>query len=449
MEEIDLKELFDYILKELGVIILFSITTLAVGTFYNLYLKTPLYKSSTSIVLASENSSSTITQTDININKNLVNTYTEIIKSKVVLKETISHLNLDYSFQELAKHVSVSVIPETEIINIDVLDKNANTSQKIANQIAIIFTEKVKDIYDMKNVNILDKAEVPTRASNINIVKETILYLAAGLMLGLIYAFLRFYFDRNIKNITEVETKMELPIMGSVRDCAKVMKKENNKKVLISVMPKSNFAEDVKTIRTNLDFSKVDQNMKTILITSSIPGEGKSFISANLAASFAQNNKKVILIDCDLRKGVIHKRMNVNNVGLSNLIAKGDLSDLDEYIQESDVKNLDVITRGIVPPNPSELLSSKAFKSIIKLLEGYYDYVILDGPSVTNLPDSLIMSTLVDKTLIVSSIGYTPLSLLQNTKKSLENVNAPIAGIIVNKVPVKKGGYYYSDYKYE
>jgi len=141
--------------------------------------------------------------------------------------------------------------------------------------------------------------------------------------------------------------------------------------------------------------------------------------------------------------------MNVNNVGLSNLIAKGDLSDLDEYIQESDVKNLDVITRGIVPPNPSELLSSKAFKSIIKLLEGYYDYVILDGPPVTNLPDSLIMSTLVDKTLIVSSIGYTPLSLLQNTKKSLENVNAPIAGIIVNKVPVKKGGYYYSDYKYE
>jgi len=214
-------------------------------------------------------------------------------------------------------------------------------------------------------------------------------------------------------------------------------------------MPKSNFAEDVKTIRTNLDFSKVDQNMKTILITSSIPGEGKSFISANLAASFAQNNKKVILIDCDLRKGVIHKRMNVNNVGLSNLIAKGDLSDLDEYIQESDVKNLDVITRGIVPPNPSELLSSKAFKSIIKLLEGYYDYVILDGPPVTNLPDSLIMSTLVDKTLIVSSIGYTPLSLLQNTKKCLENVNAPIAGIIVNKVPVKKGGYYYSDYKYE
>lgn len=450
MEEIDLKEFIDYLLKELAVILLFAVVTLSIGTFYNLYLKTPMYKSSTSIILASENNNTSITQTDININQNLVSTYAEIIKSKAVLNKTISFLDLDYTFQELAKNVSVSAIGETEIINIDVLDKDARTAQKIANQIAIIFMDKVKDIYNMKNVNILDRAEVPIKADNIHLIRETILYLIVGLFLGILYTFLRFYFDRNIKNVSEVEAKMDLPIMGSVRDCTKIIKKENHgDKLLISVMPKSNFAEDVKTIRTNLDFSKVDQSIKTILITSSIPGEGNSFISANLAASFAQNNKKVILIDCDLRRGVVHKRLNVNNIGLSNLIAKGDLSKLDEYIQRCDVKNLDIITRGVVPPNPSELLNSKAFKSILKLLEEYYDYVILDGPPVTNLPDSLIMSNLVDKALIVSSIGYTPLSLLQNTKKSLENVHAPIAGIIVNRVPIKKGGYYYSSYKYE
>lgn len=450
MEEIDLKEFFDYLLKELGVILLFAVVTLSIGTFYNLYMKTPLYKSTTSIILVSENNGSSITQTDININQNLVDTYAEIIKSKAVLNKTISYLNLDYDFQELAKNVSVSAVGDTEIINIEVLDKDAKLSQKIASQIALIFMDKVKDIYNMKNVNILDQAEVPVKADNIHLVKETLIYLFIGIVLGVIYAFLRFYFDRSIKNISEVEAKINLPIMGSVRDCTKTIKKENKEdKLLISVMPKSNFAEDVKTIRTNLDFSKVDQKMKTILITSSIPGEGKSFISANLAASFAQNNKKVILIDCDLRKGVVHKRLKLKNIGLSNLIAKGDLSKLDEYIQRSDIKNLDVITRGIVPPNPSELLNSKAFKSIINLLEGYYDYVILDCPPVTNLPDSLIMSTLVDKALIVSSIGYTPLSLLQNTKKSLENVHAPIAGVVVNKVPIKKGGYYYSAYKYE
>lgn len=450
MEEIDLKEFFDYLLKELGVILLFAVVTLSIGTFYNLYMKTPLYKSTTSIILVSENNGSSITQTDININQNLVDTYAEIIKSKAVLNKTISYLNLDYDFQELAKNVSVSAVGDTEIINIEVLDKDAKLSQKIASQIALIFMDKVKDIYNMKNVNILDQAEVPVKADNIHLVKETLIYLFIGIVLGVIYAFLRFYFDRSIKNISEVEAKINLPIMGSVRDCTKTIKKENKEdKLLISVMPKSNFAEDVKTIRTNLDFSKVDQKMKTILITSSIPGEGKSFISANLAASFAQNNKKVILIDCDLRKGVVHKRLKLKNIGLSNLIAKGDLSKLDEYIQRSDIKNLDVITRGVVPPNPSELLNSKAFKSIINLLEGYYDYVILDCPPVTNLPDSLIMSTLVDKALIVSSIGYTPLSLLQNTKKSLENVHAPIAGVVVNKVPIKKGGYYYSAYKYE
>lgn len=450
MEEIDLKEFFDYLLKELGVILLFAVITLSIGTFYNLYMKTPMYKSTTSIILVSENNNSTITQTDININQNLVDTYAEIIKSKAVLNKTISYLDLDYDFQELAKNVSVSAVGDTEIINIEVLDQDAKLSQKIASQIAIIFMEKVKDIYNMKNVNILDHAEVPVKADNIHFIRETIIYLVLGIILGIIYAFLRFYFDRSIKNISEVEAKVELPIMGSVRDCTKIVKKENKEdKLLISVMPKSNFAEDVKTIRTNLDFSKVDQKMKTILITSSIPGEGKSFISANLAASFAQNNKTVILVDCDLRKGVVHKRLKLKNIGLSNLIAKGDLSKLDEYIQRSDVKNLDVITRGVVPPNPSELLNSKAFKSIIKLLEGYYDYVILDCPPVTNLPDSLIMSTLVDKALIVSSIGYTPLSLLQNTKKSLENVHAPIAGVVVNKVPIKKGGYYYSAYKYE
>ncbi len=450
MEEIDFKEFLDYLIKELGVILLFAVITLSIGTFYNLYMKIPMYKSTTSIILVSENNNSTITQTDININQNLVDTYAEIIKSKVVLNKTINHLNLDYDFQELAKNVSVSAVGDTEIINIEVLDKDAKLSQKIASQIAVNFMDKVKDIYNMKNVNILDHAEVPVKADNIHFIRETIIYLVLGITLGMFYAFLRFYFDRSIKNISEVETKVNLPIMGSVRDCTKTMRKENKEdKLLISLMPKSNFAEDVKTIRTNLDFSKVDQNMKTILITSSIPGEGKSFISANLAASFAQNNKKVILIDCDLRKGVVHKRLKLKNIGLSNLIAKGDLSKLDEYIQRSEVKNLDVITRGVVPPNPSELLSSKAFKSIIKLLEGYYDYVILDCPPVTNLPDSLIMSTLVDKALIVSSIGYTPLSLLQNTKKSLENVHAPIAGVVVNKVPIKKGGYYYSAYKYE
>lgn len=451
MEDINLKELLEYYLKQIWIIILCIIITLTAGTLYTLYLKTPMYKSSTSIILASNsNTTTTITQTDININQNLVNTYTEIIKSKAVLAEVINDLGLDYEYEKLAKNISVTAINSTEIINVTVLDKDAQTARNIANQIAYIFKEKVQDIYNMKNVSILDKAELAIEPDNIHITKEIIIYLAIGLLLGFIIIFIRYYFDRNIKSITEVESKIKLPIMGSIRDCTRVMKKEEYKeKLLIDAMPKSNFAEDVKTIRTNLNFSGIDKSVKKIMLTSSIPGEGKSFVSANLAASFAQNNKRVILIDCDLRKGVVHKRLNIKGQGLSNLIAKNDLANLSDYIQNTSVKRLDVITRGVVPPNPSELLNSNIFKELLRILEGQYDYIILDCPPVTNLPDALIVSNVADKALIVSSIDYTPIDLLENTKKSLENVNASIAGVIVNKVPVKKGGYYYSAYKYE
>ena len=180
-----------------------------------------------------------------------------------------------------------------------------------------------------------------------------------------------------------------------------------------------------------------------------IASKGKSFVSSNLAISFAQNNKKVLLIDCDLRKGVVHKKFNIKNIGLSNLIAKNDLDNISSYINSTHIENLSVMTRGIVPPNPSELLSSSIFASVLKLLEPFYDIIILDGTPITNLPDSLIVSGYADKTLIVSTIGYTPMELLENTKKSLENVNASLAGVIINKVPVSKGGYYYSAYKYE
>lgn len=455
MEEIDLKELFDYFLKKIYVVILLVIISLSVGLIYTVYIKTPLYKSTTSIILASnENAATTtnttITQADITINQNLVNTYTEIIKSKAVLERTISILGLDYNYSTLAKNISVTSVDNTEIINVSVLDKDPNKAKDIANEIADIFKVKVKDIYNMKNVSILDSAELSDRPDNINIVKEVILYIAIGLIIGLLYVFLRFYFDRNIKTISEVENKTELPIMGSVRDCSKInIDSKDKEKLLIDAMPKSNFAEDIKTIRTNLDFSGIDKKVKKVLITSSIPSEGKSFVSSNLAASFAQNNKKVLLIDCDLRKGLLHKRLNVKGKGLSTLIAKNDLANLDEYITKTAIEGLDVIVRGVIPPNPSELLSSKAFKELLRILEGQYDYIILDCPPVTNLPDSLIISNLVDKALIVSSIGYTPIDLLHNTIKSLQNVKAPIAGIIINKVPIKKGGYYYSSYKYE
>lgn len=456
MDEIsltDVKDFFSFLLKKFWIVLLITFAIFLGGTFYSTYIKVPMYRSTTSIILATNNDASqgsTITTTDISINQNLVNTYAEIIKSRKVLNATISELNLNISYSDLAGSVSVDSKDGTEIITVSVVNKDKVLAKTIADSVANNFKEEVAKIYNMKNVSILDKAEVASRPYNLNAKKEIIIYIVGGLALGIIILFLWFYFDKTIKNSEEVEREIELPIMGKIRDCSKTISKNKiGDKLLIRAMPKSNFAEDVKTVRTNLDFSNMEHNVKRILITSSIMGEGKSFVSANLAASFAQNNKKVILIDCDLRRGVVHKRFGLKNKGLSNLIAKNDLASLSDYICKTNVKNLDVITRGTIPPNPSELLSSRVFKVLLNILDGQYDYIILDGTPVTNLPDSLIVSSYVDKTLIVCSIGYTPIDLLVNTKKSLENVGAPIAGVIVNKVEEKHGGYYYSSYRYE
>lgn len=217
--------------------------------------------------------------------------------------------------------------------------------------------------------------------------------------------------------------------------------------LIVEKRPKSTISEDIRTIRTNLEFSLVD-DAKTIMITSSVPGEGKSFISSNLAAAFAQNNKKTLLMDCDMRLGRAHKIFEVSNKkGLSNLIIKlDDDTAYEEYIQKTDVKNLFVLPRGMVPPNPSELLSSKRFVKLIKDLKKVFDHIILDSVPVNGLSDALVISKVADKVIIVSRYGKTDIADLENTKKSLDNVGANLAGVVINSVPKarsKYGNYYF------
>lgn len=213
--------------------------------------------------------------------------------------------------------------------------------------------------------------------------------------------------------------------------------------LIVQTDPKSNVAEALRIVRTNLEFSAVDEKLKTILITSSVPGEGKSFISANLAITFAQNKHKVLLVDCDMRKGRLHHIFNLDNEkGLSNLLIDEIDSDLRKYIQKTDIENLSVITMGATPPNPSELLASARHKVILEMLKNKFDYIIYDGTPVIGLTDSIIMSQLVDKVAIVSTIGNINVDILKNTKKSLENVGANLAGVIANKTPYTSSSYY-------
>ena len=216
--------------------------------------------------------------------------------------------------------------------------------------------------------------------------------------------------------------------------------------------PNSSFAEEIKKVRTNLMFSKVNDDMKAIMITSSLPGEGKSFISSNLAAAFAQANERVLLIDCDLRKGRLKKifKISPEAKGLSDLLINKDWqTTYTDYIYESDVSNLSVIATGSYPPNPSELLASNRFKKLLSELKKYYDIIILDCPPVIGLNDALVVANIADISVLVADCKKTTMELLEKCKSEFEKVGVKLAGIILNKIETADNNYYYYGHYYK
>lgn len=213
--------------------------------------------------------------------------------------------------------------------------------------------------------------------------------------------------------------------------------------LIIQTDPKSSMSEAIRTLRTNLQFSSVDKKIKTILVTSSVPSEGKSFIAANLAVAFADSGSKVLLVDSDIRKGRQHTIFNRHNKkGLSNLLLKEVDEAYRNYIYDTEIKNLEIMFKGVTPPNPSELLNSDKNKQLVEILKDEYDIVIFDGAPINGLPDSLVVGTLVDGVIIVTKEKSTSFALVEDTKKKLENVGANILGVVLNNTEVKKNKYY-------
>lgn len=209
------------------------------------------------------------------------------------------------------------------------------------------------------------------------------------------------------------------------------------------------FNEEIKKLRTNLKFS-LNGEVKVVCITSSVPGEGKSLISANLSASFAQYDEKVLLIDCDLRKGRQKQKFNIpsdKSAGLSNLLINRYWeNEYKNYISPTKIQNLFVIPTGPYPPNPSELLASEVFIKIIEKLRQEYSMIILDCPPLEGLNDTLVVSLIADTTVLVTKYKQTPIKLLEKSKKSLDNVGSKIAGVVLNQVEQGTNSYYYGYY---
>lgn len=227
--------------------------------------------------------------------------------------------------------------------------------------------------------------------------------------------------------------------------------KHNNvvkNEILINDNPKSLFNESINTIRTNLKFLNVDHDKKVILFTSPLPHDGKSFVTANLAVSFAKENKKVLIIDSDLRKGRQHRIFNMINdkeTGYTNLILDSNKKDikLSTYVKKTEIDNLYLLTTGAKPLSPTELLSSNKNRNVLNALKKHFDYIFIDCPPTLILSDALIMSEYSDINILVVSNKQTKLDQIKESNEIFNKANKKIDGVILNKVKAKEKSYYY------
>lgn len=235
MEEIDLKEMFSIFWSRKIQIIFIVFVFIICGVIYTVKFTTPKYSSSTTLVLASsenteDTTNTTITAADITINSKLVSTYSELVKSKNILREVIEKTGIQIEEDDLRRSVKVSSVKNTELIEITVENENAIFATKIANEIARVFTEKVKEIYNINNVQIVDEAEIPTSPSNINHVKDVVLFIFGGLVISAIYAILANMLDNTIKTSEDVEKNFKVPVLASIPMIEKISNERKHRR---------------------------------------------------------------------------------------------------------------------------------------------------------------------------------------------------------------------------
>ncbi|MBC7185486.1 MAG: polysaccharide biosynthesis tyrosine autokinase [Calditrichaeota bacterium] len=321
---------------------------------------------------------------------------------------------------------------------------------------------RITEVGQLGNVTIIDRAEVPV--SPVKPKKRVNLMLGAviGLMLGLGIAFVMEYMDTSVRSIEDVEA-LGLNLMGTIpviratqRDGrpegvpGRRLDEETRRieeRLVTHLRPKSPVSEAYRSLRTSIQFARSDVPVRTLVVTSAGPKEGKSTTVANLAITMAQLNTRTLLVDADLRRPVLHKLFGLRgDMGLTNLLVGK--ATLDEVLQSTAVENLTVVPAGVLPPNPSELLGSQQMQACMDQFRQRFDVVLFDTPPVIAVTDAPLLARLVDGVLLVVNSGSTDREALLRAKEVLDQVNAPVLGVLLNNITASNmyGSYYYYYY---
>lgn len=473
-ETIDLRQIFGLLWVNKILIILLGLCVAVIAFVYSKFVITPLYSASTQILVMNENSGTGNTKTDgksvsvsdLQSSTFLVKDYTYMITSKPVMKSVIDEYGLDLTYSGLASKVSVTSPTDTRILTITVTDPDPVMSKNLADSIRDAAIKHIQGIIGVDTVKAIDGdigAVTPTSPSSPNVSRNTLLGMLIGIFIACAIVVLRFMLDDSIKTQEDVENKIGLSVLANMPYKENIEeglydndpeKKEKNKLKLRQngqVIPTNKdiriskiISEAYKKLRSNIQFS--GRHVRVIGITSTVPNEGKSVLSLNLAISLAELGKRVIFIDADLRKSVLVGRYKIGKQvkGLTHYLSG--VNSFDEVVCETNVKNLHMVFSGIVPPNPAELLESVYFRELVKQLRQAYDYVVIDTPPVGTVIDGAIIGKECDGVVMVVGSGDISYKLVERAKEQLETSGSRILGVALNKVPMDKGKGYYGKY---
>ena len=433
-----LKDLIHLVRKGWVYILVFAVVGTSAGIA--LTLLTPKNYSSTTRMFVSTQTPDTATDllTGSSFTQQRVQSYADIVTSPVVLKPVIAEHFGDITYADFKNRVSATVPLNTVLIEITVSDRSPYRAAELADAVATSFTKTIDDLESSAtSVNSLVKLKV-IQPGDINLSPDSpkpLINISIGLLLGLLLGFgialLRDRLDLRLRSSDEVKTFTHASTLGTITFDPKL----DEHRLIVHASPRSIQAEAYRQLRTNIQFVEAAEDRKSIVVSSSVPNEGKTTTSCNLAIALADTGAKVLLIDCDFRKPDVHGYMGIEGAfGLTDtLIGRGKIGDA---IQTWGENKLDVLPAGQVPPNPSELLGSAAMAKLLGDLEKKYDHIIIDAAPLLPVTDAAILSKITGGVILVVGLGKTTRPQIQGSVHHITAVGGRIVGTVLNKVRV-------------
>ena len=462
-ESYSIKDILRLLLNHLWIIIIIAILGGAAGFSVSRFLLPLKYSSHITMYVQSYTG---ITENANNVNnisnsKQLVNTYMEVLKDDAVMNAVAEKLAKQFEKNVLSQNFSlsesgkiapasirsclaISSVTDTSAVKVTATAENAEVAAAICNDLTQVAPQYVKEAVGVGSINTIDTAKVYNHPVAPNTMKNTALGAAAGFMLIVLIIFLIDFFDTTIKDTDDLGKKYNKAIIGEIQAFGDSKKKKDADDDYVKLTDKEtpfHIIESYKSIRTNLSFALSTFDKKVFAVSSANPGEGKSTTSANIAVAIAQSGSHVLLIDADMRRSVQHKIFElVNKKGLSTAVSK--MHSPDKCIQKNVMENLDIMTAGPIPPNPSELLASDAMEQMLHDLSEKYDVILIDTPPVNVVTDAMELAKMISGIVLVVRYGKTTDEDVENVFKRIELAKMNLLGFIMNGIKTKRAGYY-------